>query len=161
VAWSRDVVFVGEMNRAEIRSYDRGGILLRVLRWVPPEVLVTPDEQRAFREGILTGLGRPERRPDFQRWLSQVQFPESKPAFEEIIATSEGTLWVKDPSPLGSETERWTVYGVDGVTAATLDLPAGLRVVYVNQDHVLAVWVDELDLEYVRSYRINRTTRNN
>jgi hypothetical protein len=156
VAWSRDVVFVGEMNRGEIRSYDRDGILLRVLRWVPPAVLVTPDEQRAFREGILTGLGRPERRPDFQRWLSQVQFPESKPAFEEIIATSEGTLWVKDPSPLGSETERWTVYGVDGVTAATLDLPVGLRVVYVSQDHVLAVWVDELDLEYVHSYRIRK-----
>jgi len=150
------MVFVGEMNRAEIRSYDRDGVLLRVLRWVPPVVQVTPDDQRAFREGILTGLRRPEQTPDYQRWLSQVQFPDSKPAFEEVIATSEGTLWVKNPSHFGSEKERWTVYGPDGVTAATLDLPVGLRVVYVSQDHVLAVWVDELDLEYVRSYRIRK-----
>ena len=48
------------------------------------------------------------------------------------------------------------MYSPDGLTAATLELPAGLRVVDVTRDHLLAVWSDELDLEYVRSYRIDK-----
>ncbi|RLC55152.1 MAG: hypothetical protein DRI30_08040 [Chloroflexi bacterium] len=155
VAWSRDAVFVGEMNRPEVRRYDRNGALLQIVRWVPSEVPVTSSDRGAFRESLLEGR-RPDRRPDFERWLSQVQFPETKPVFQAIMADSEGILWVKDQRPVGSEMERWTVYGLDGVAVATLDMPLGLRVVDVNQNHVLAVWTDELDLEYLRSYRVER-----
>ncbi len=155
VAWSRDAVFVGEMNRPEVRRYDRNGALLQIVRWVPSAVPVTPSDRGAFRESLLEGR-RPDRKPDFERWLSQVQFPEIKPVFEAIMADSEGILWVKDQLPVGSELDRWTVYGLDGVAVATLDMPVGLRVVDVSQNHVLAVWVDELDLEYLRSYRVER-----
>jgi len=159
LAWSQDGTFVGEMNQPEIRSYDRDGNLFRILRWVPSVVPVTADDRREFRERVLVGLRRPEQRPDYERWLSQAAYPEFKQAFEAIVSDDEGTLWVRSPSAFGSETERWTVYGPGGTSVAALDLPAGLRVVDVGPEHVLAVWVDELDLEYVRSYRINKIKR--
>jgi hypothetical protein len=160
LAWSQEAVFVGEMNRPEVRSYDRTGTLTRILRWVPTPVPVTADDRREFRVGVLEGLRRPEQRPDYERWFSQVEYPDFKQAFEAIMADGVGTLWVMDSRESAADLERWTVYGPAGLSAVSLSVPAGLRVVNVSQDHLLAVWVDELDLEYVHSYRINKTPRN-
>jgi hypothetical protein len=156
VAWSRDRLFVGETSNPEVRSYARDGTLLRILRWAPRVAPVTSADRRTFREEVISGLRRPTQAPVYERWLSEATYPESKPAFAQILADAEGTLWVQDSRRSGAASESWTVFGPDGGAVASLEVPSGLRVIHVSRSHVLAIWTDEMDVEYLRSYRIER-----
>ena len=55
--------------------------------------------------------------------------------------------------PAEAEDVAWTVHGPDGQATATLSMPAHLEVLDVDVTHVLAGWKDDLDVEYVSSYR--------
>lgn len=154
VTWSRDELFIGEMNRPEVRAYGPSGELRRIIRWEPRPVQVTGEDRSGFGESLIERLRRPEQVPDYRRWLSQVPFPETKPAFEEILADDEGRVWVKEPAVAGAETSRWSVYGSDGVAVGSVEIPGGFRVVHVSRDQLLAVWTSALDLEFVHSYRL-------
>jgi hypothetical protein len=37
--------------------------------------------------------------------------------------------------------------------------PVGLKIFEVGRDHVLGIWADEFDVQYVRSYRLNKADR--
>ncbi len=52
------------------------------------------------------------------------------------------------------EEDRWLVFAPDGQLTATVEVPVGLTILGIDEDVVLTLWKDELDLEYVRLYRV-------
>jgi hypothetical protein len=85
-----------------------------------------------------------------------VEYPASKAAFDDLIAESGGNLWVKATPTAGAPSDRWIVFAPDGTATAQVDVPTGLELLYVDETHMLAKWTDEFDVEFVRSYRVER-----
>lgn len=156
IAWSRGEIHVGDTERAEVITYGFDGVPRRILRWTPEPVRVTAEDRRRFHDEVINGARNPVQARNLERWFLEISYPETKPAFDGLIAHDDGTLWIKDSPVAGAERDYWTVYAPDGRAAARVVLPPDLDVLDVDGTHVLARWTDELDVQYVRSYRIVR-----
>lgn len=156
VAWSRDHVFIGQTEIAEVRAFDMQGSLAMILRWVPDEVSVTSADRSAFADGVLDGTRREGQVPFLRRWLSEISYPDKKPPFAAMISDEDGNLWIRPSVRRDSESVRWTVYGPDGQALAHIDTPSDLTVFDVDATHLLAKRTDEFDVETVLSYRVRR-----
>ena len=65
----------------------------------------------------------------------------------------------------GAEPPPFEILAPDGTWLGSVTLPPGLHHAFIQyqapymeigDDYVLGVWTDELDVQYVRMYRINR-----
>ena len=156
VAWSREYVFIGHTEMAEVRAFDMEGTLSMIVRWTPGAVSVTADDRASFRDAVLTGVRRPDQEPAMRRWLSEISYPDSKPTFSGLISAEGGELWIRDSDRSGSEMTRWTVYGSDGQAIATVDVPTELTVLDVDDTHLVGKRIDELGVETVWTYSVER-----
>jgi len=154
VAWSHDRIYVGDTGKREIEVLRFDGTVERLIRWEGLDIAVTGADRAAFRDELLTTLRRPERRADFERWLAEVPFPDNKPAFRALAADSSGRVWVQEWNRASDDDDRWLVFAPDGRLTATVTVPVGLKILDFGEDVVLTLWKDELDLEYVRLYRV-------
>jgi len=156
VAWSRDLVFVGHGERAEVRAFRRDGELVRIMRWDPAPVAVRAADRTTFSESVLGSANRPGRLAALRRWLSEIEFPAVMPAFVAMISADDGWLWVRDSSSIEDDLARWTVYRPDGTAGAVADLPAAYEVLAVDSTHIVARSSDDFGVEYVWAHRIIR-----
>lgn len=80
--------------------------------------------------------------------------PDAKPFIEAIDVAYDGKLWVEVIREAGN---RWEVFDIDGRLLATLPAPArGHLVPAISAGHVLTVRRDDLGLDHVDVWRIDR-----
>jgi hypothetical protein len=156
VAWRRDRFYIGETGTAEVRVLRYDGTVERLIRWDRSAVAVTPADRDGFADTVLSRLRQQRRRPDYQRWLAAVSFPDSTPTFRTLAVDPSGNLWVRRWSNVNSTRDQWLVFTADGRLIAKVEMPLGLTILHLGDHAVLALWRDELDLEYVGSFRIVR-----
>ena len=156
VAWSRDHVFIGDTKFSELRAFDMRGELSMIVRWVPEAVPVTADDRARFRDEVVEGIGRPAQEPFMRCWLSEISYPANKPTFSALISTEDGEVWVRASEGPDAETAVWTVYGPTGEAIATIDTPVDLTVLDVDRTHVVGKRTDELGVETIWTYIIER-----
>jgi hypothetical protein len=104
--------------------------------------------------------------PFVEETLEREPMADHLPAFEEVLVSRDGYLWVQEQFPLAEQTpetwERgypegrssWSVFGPNGRWLGTVLMPEALRVTEIGSDYVLGVWKDELDVSFVRLHRI-------
>ena len=95
-------------------------------------------------------------RRQLRQMFADVPLPETMPAFASLTVDTDGDLWVKESAFPDTETNRWTVFGVDGVLLAQVDMPPRFTPHHVGTDFVLGVWTDEFEVEYVRLYELTK-----
>jgi hypothetical protein len=84
--------------------------------------------------------------------------PVTMPAFSTIRVDDDLNLWVQAYLAPGDEGETsWTIFDRDGRVVTRLDMPAGLDPTHIGTDFILGVWRNELDVEHVRLYRLDKT----
>lgn len=161
---------VGTAESTELRVYGPDGALVRIVRW--------PEGDRRIRGAHLSRWTEmledlPERlRAD----VRSMPRPERVPAYEGLVSTDEGEILVGDyPGPLGLLSLRradfgpemfrperrmparsWLVFDAGGALTATLETPAGFEPYAVRDGRMWGVFSDELDVESVRGYRLDR-----
>jgi hypothetical protein len=148
MAFTHDRILLGESHRGEVRAYALDGSLVQIIRWEQEPKPVTAADRSGFHQGVLDGLSNPLRRPVFERWLSEVEFPESKPAFRGFLTDGRGRIWVQEWTTDGG-VDRVLVFERDGTLSATLAPPRNARLMDVGEDYVLVVMTDELGVETV------------
>ena len=87
------------------------------------------------------------------------EIAESFPAFSRIMGDAAGCLWVREydfpleerPAPL------WTVFDPEGRVPGFLETPAGLEIREIGEDYILGRKVDELGVESIRLWRLERS----
>jgi hypothetical protein len=157
-AFDRDRLFV-TTGTPEIREYDLGGRLLRILRTARSPVAVTPATVEAWvreRAARLPRVKMPaDRSPEeaIRGSIEGVPVPPTLPPFGAMLTDPDGNLWVGDYQEISVPSDGWTVYGPDGTIRARVRLPAGLRLLDARLDHLLGTVLDDLDIEHVRLYR--------
>ena len=164
-------------DRYRIEKWDilTGALSLVVERRAPRRARTAEEATRVLQWGVLIPPGNEtlELDPTDDRWAAL----DSLSIAEDFLLDDLGFLWVRrGPSPsegdegLTSEFtdytgRQWTilhpsglhdVFRPDGVYLGTVQLPHDLEVHEIGADYVLGVAKDDLDIEYVRVYGLDR-----
>lgn len=95
-----------------------------------------------------------------ERAVESAPAARARPAHRELFADREGNLWVAQWQPPGPvQPASWWVFGPDGALRATVQTPAGARLLSAGRSYVLTLDRDELEVEYVRLYRVRSSER--
>jgi hypothetical protein len=154
-----DTVFwVGTADDYVLREYRYDGRLLREIRIAGFEPTpVTEEMFQAVLQRRLDGVDRmrglsPSALQAIRRNLETMPVVEALPPYRSVLLDAEGNLWVERYPPPGEEHATWDVFDGEGAWLGTLTLPPRFEVREVGADYVLGVWIDELDVEFVRQY---------
>jgi len=91
-----------------------------------------------------------------RRELEEMPRPDVHPSLGRIAADHLGYLYVEEYLLPGEETGAWTIFDPEGKPVATLSLPSDFSVLDIGDDYVLGVRRDELGLEVLELYQLNR-----
>jgi hypothetical protein len=149
-----DRLYFGASDSYEIRVSTEEGVLERSIRRPVANPVLSSEEAREYQDRLLERL--PEMSPPFRELHRQVELPATKPAYSRIIVDSGGNLWVAEYPSDDSEMSLWNVFDPEGRWLGTVGTPYGGFVYQIGDDFLLGVWINELDVEQLRVYSINK-----
>jgi hypothetical protein len=77
------------------------------------------------------------------------------PFYQAALADAEGNLWVQDFSP-GEPPAGWSVFDPEGRFLGAVAMPDRFRPQQIGDDFILGVARDELDVERVQLYALEK-----
>ena len=144
--------------RHEVRCFDGAGTLTTIMR-LAVEVRPVTDEdiERIFDSEVASAraAGNDVRAESFLRARPNMVFPDAFPAFTDLETDDENRLWGRRYSVVPESEVRWEVFE-QGKWLATLRLDPSFTLMDVRGERVIGVWRDELGVEYIRIYRVER-----
>ncbi|HVT43401.1 MAG TPA: 6-bladed beta-propeller, partial [Thermoanaerobaculia bacterium] len=155
-----NAVHFGSASTYELYTYSANGELERVVRLSMQPRAVTAADIDQYRRERLELAEREGMRPSMERMLSVLPFPGTMPPYDRAIADSEGNVWLSDYRPARHEPATWRVFSPDGVFLGSIDAPAQFEVIQIGTDFILAHWSDEMDVEHIRVYALNKPQEN-
>jgi len=133
--------------RFELRQFDAAGRLIVIFR------LDTPS--RGDPEDALDRLFPTA--PETRRMFELMGLPEVLPAFQSLRVDRVGCYWA-ELFRLGKEgSSDWLVFDKEGRARGMVELPSGLEVHEIGENYILGRWIDDLGVEYVRRYGLDRS----
>lgn len=161
IALGTDHILAAETGRYEIRRTRFDGRIDLIIRHPVEPIPVTAADREAFREEILEFARQQNREPRYQRWLAEIEFPESQPPLVALVSDATGNIWVKEEQGPDAA-DVWAVFDGEGFLLGRVEMPTGLcepqcgeplgGIMEIGSDYVLATLRDEFDVEYVRVY---------
>ncbi len=117
--------------------------------------------------GILDMIGGvpPEELDRVQRMWRDFPRAPVLPVLRSVHVDAAGNLWLAPYHVVGAEPPPFEIHAPDGTWLGSVALPPGLERAFIQyqapymeigEDHVLGVWTDDLDVQYVRMYRISK-----
>lgn len=157
---------VAHGEHAQVEMLDSSGAITRILRRAElGPTPVTPADRDQFvrywvedarRRGVRDVTEVEQGRRDEMQALSE---NHSVPAFDRLLVDAEGRVWLRDYAPVWwtGPVQLWTIYDSLGHVLARASIPTQLVVTHVGLEHVTGVERDELDVETVVVYHIDRS----
>jgi len=140
-------------DRYEVNEYDSHGRLLRIVRVCLGRAVVTASIVDRYRRQFQSQV--PERHRKLAHdAFDAAQIPEVTPALSSMLEDGFGSIWLGE-FRLDDEPQVWRVVSPTGQVIATVETPAGVRLVEVGPNHMLGVKTDTDDLQTVLVYRWN------
>jgi hypothetical protein len=131
-------------------------VLTRIVRRQHEHLPVTQaDIDEAVRQrtdGVTSAAGR----QNIERQHAAIPHPATMPAFGLVRMGRDGTLWVGSARRPSDSVPRWTVFDREGRMIGELTVPERFGILEAGEDYVLGRWRDELDVEYVQLYRLEK-----
>ena len=159
-----DLVVASPTTRYEIRAFRGDGTLARIVR--REHVLRAPtqaDLEPYIEEQLAMYATIPDLPPAIaeqaRKSFGSTPLAKTFPAFSTILSDAAGNLWVREydfpreerPAPL------WTVFDPEGRVLGFIETPKGLRIGQIGEDYILGHYRDELDIEYVQMWPLERS----
>ena len=175
LAATQTTFYRGYPDSYTIRAYSSNGTLQRIIRrnW-NPRTLSASDIARfrdTYANSASTDNGRAAASVRLKqlkaRNLQEMVFAKTLPAFSDMIADGAGNLWGKEPKvsdylvatanrAVPPEPTESSVFDAAGRWLGQVTLPARLRVTDIGAAHVVAVMVDQADIQHVVVYRLEK-----
>jgi hypothetical protein len=160
VAIRGDEIYTGAGDRFEIARYDAERGLVGLIRIERPNRPVTSEIGEQFRRSTLERARDDNARRLAERYLADVTFPATLPAHGALRVDGTGHLWVEEYRAPGEVQPRWSIFDSQGRWLGVLETPPGLEVMDIGSDYLLGLWKDELDVEHLRLYRVDKPLPN-
>ena len=166
-AWG-DFVVAGPNKPYEIRAFRTDGALARIVRLEHEPRSPTEADRQIYVDGVTggsyieprTGSPIPVELLDLRRqFFESVPLAEHFPAFSAVLGDDTGHLWVREydyPQEEGTA-PLWTVFDPNGRVLGYVETPEGLRIQRIGEDHVMGRIEDELGVEYVQVWPLERS----
>jgi hypothetical protein len=155
VALWDDAVFIGVQDKMEVGLYSGDGMLQRLFRVPDFDLSLSAADVEGRKQQILAQQPA-ERRAEVRSRLDAMDVPASRPAHGRLLAGADGSLWAAEHTRYPTIARNWTVFGPDGRLFGAVVMPERFTLLQVGPDWVLGVGLDELDVEYVRLYRLEK-----
>lgn len=154
-------LYYGAGDRYEIAVYDTSGTVRALIRRPVARRVVTDGLKDRFKQSRLEAAGNnPELRRRFEEELQSIPYPDSLPAIRRVRVDRAGMLWVQQYTPTGSApAATWSIFDRDGRWVTDLAIPTSWQITDIGRDYILAIETDDLDVEHVRMYRLQREPR--
>lgn len=153
-----ELVVVTPTDRYELQVFAQDGSLARVVR--RDHVLRTPSAAHVegFIEARASRLVDEEAREQRRRGYESVPVAEHLPAFGSVIADALDHLWVEEFVPPGEERQGvlWSVFDPDGRILGFVETPEELEVYEIGADYILGQVEDELGVESILVWPLER-----
>ena len=162
-----DLVVASHTTRYEIRAFRGDGTLARIVRREHVPRAPTQEDREAYIEEQLAratsrvpaGILEMEAMEIWMRMEETTPLAEAFPAFSRVLSDAAGNLWVREydfpreerPAPL------WTVFDPEGRVLGFIETPKGLRIGQIGEDYILGHARDELDVEYIQVWPLERS----
>lgn len=149
-------VFTGDGSAFEVAVLDTAGRITLMARRPDTDRTVTPADVRRYGEIQLDALpaGAPDER--VRRMLREAKVPAMKPAWDQLVVDAEGGAWVRHFALERDAPATWSVFDVEGLWLGEIGMPPRFEVKQIGSDWVLGTWTDELGVEYVRLYGLEK-----
>jgi len=151
----RDRYYAGYTDRYEIERLNETGVpdlVVRARRAVAP---VTDADVAAHKAQRMADADA-QWRPRLERLYQDIPFPSTMPAFSDLQVDANGNLWVLEVRPPGDERRIWTVFDTTARMLGAIETPPAVSIRDIGRDYLLGTWSDELDVQYVRLYALER-----
>ncbi len=152
----RQHAYLADNARYEIVRYGPDGAVDGYVRVAGPLRDVGAEHIEHYREQELRRRTDANAHRRLAEHYDEVPWPSTFPAFRDIRVDRIGNLWVRTYAPPQDSTTTFHVFGADGLFSATVMLPPRVDLLEAGDDYVLARWRDDLDVEYVRLYRLTK-----
>jgi hypothetical protein len=151
-----DLAYAGTGDTYEILVWNLAGDMIRIIRMDQDPIPITPADVTAYIEERLEGF-EDEAQRNLMRENYQKPPPlDRMPAYRRFLTDDLGCLWVEEYRRPGDDVPVWTVFDGEGTVLGRVSLPSGLYLREVGEDYVLGVLADDLDVEYVQMFRMER-----
>lgn len=164
--WGERVV-IGSTDRYELKAFRADGSLERLVRRAH-----VPRAPTAADVGAYIDDRQPPPTPDmsdaeaesarsWRRGYGSVPVAEHFPAFESIMTDAVDHLWVEEYEFPGEERpgQLWTVFDPEGHVLGFVETPEVFRFFEVGEDYILTMVRNELDVESVQLWPLDRGGR--
>ncbi len=147
---------IGDRSAREVRCFGSEGDEA-IVAWQGAERRLSDDDPdvRAWRADMMELYGQKLPEKDARRFVESIPLPEARPPFVAMSLDTEGMLWVDLGLAEGGQRRDFVVFDRDGALTGTVSMPA-IRVLEIGRDYVLGVREDELDVQYVGVYPLER-----
>ncbi len=160
-----DLVFVALSNRYEFRAFRADGALARIVRLDHDPRPTTQADHDRYVEREITALRRRNPPVSGELLKREREFHESRqmaetfPVFSKAMGDAAGHLWVREYDFPGEERPAplWTVFDPEGRVLGFVETPAALEIDEIGEDYVLGRTVDELGVESVQMWPLDRS----
>lgn len=151
-----DTLMVWDDGLFRISLFDAEGDFLAMAPLLPsPEDLFPGDEWLLERNWIDSPVA-PSRRERLRRAVERLPPADTSAGLRFVKVTREGWLWVSPTRALVDTALTWEVYDLEGERRATVATPARFQLHEVGSDYVLGRYLDSMDVNYVRLYRLQK-----
>ncbi len=151
-----EFVYVGSAESFVVDVYALDGRRVRSIRSPDVDLQLTSEMIDAYTAEALEAAERVDeaRREAARRSVEEMEFSEVRPAYVRMLL-GDDALWIKEhQTGLPEERNRWAVFDYEGEFRGTADLPVDFRLLSVRGDRLSGVWIDELDVQHARVYRL-------
>ena len=148
--------FFGSSDSYEIGCYEHTGELIRLIRLDKQNRPVTQQDLERFIELRLEGIDEGESRQEARQRLADMPVAETMPAYEDLAVDAAGNIWAQEYRLEDDTESEWIVFDGTGRMLGNVMMPAGLQVTEIGEDFVLGIWRDELDVQHVQLYELNK-----
>jgi len=153
---SPDRFFFAAGDEYEIEAYEPTGRLSRLIRLERDLVNVTVEDGSRHIEEMAAQANQESEARVIRQRLADLPLPEKFPAFANLKADALGFLWAERYRRPGQEDSAWDIFDPEGVLTAQVALPPRVYPLEIGADYLLALHWDELDVEYVHLYALQR-----
>ena len=150
-----DRIVMGSTDQYEFRRYDRTGAVRSIVRLDRPQVAMTHQDYQAVKAQQLESVSE-EGRARFAEFTEAQPEPETLPSFSRIMGDATGSVWIEDVLHPQADHQQWTVFNLDGTALNRIRFGKDFRLHEVGVDYVLGVATDELDVERLQLWRLER-----
>ncbi len=140
----------------EIRAYDSDGILAKIVRRDHELRAPVRSELDAWFAGTY-GDRSEEDQARLHALFEGMTLVEFFPAFSALHSDPLGYLWAQEYRFPEQNGTIWTVFDADGRVQGLVETPPDLEVFEIGEDHILGTTTDELGVERVQLWPLDRT----